>query len=112
MQATFTHAILFVADMDRAIAFYRDELGVPLRFQSPDWSEFDTGAVTLALHPASERNPAGRVQLGFTAADLPGLYAARETNGLRFSAPPVDEHGSLLARIVDCEGAEVSLSGR
>ncbi|HLI66599.1 MAG TPA: VOC family protein [Caulobacteraceae bacterium] len=111
MQAKFTHAILFVADMDKAIAFYRDVMGLPLKLQSPFWSEFDTGAVTLALHPASERNPAGRVQLGFATPDLQALYAARETNGLSFSAPPVDEHGTLLSRIVDCEGADVSLSG-
>jgi lactoylglutathione lyase len=111
MQARFTHSIVFVADMDKAVAFYRDVMGLPLRFESPGWSEFDTGPVTLALHPASDRNPAGRVQIGLTAPDLPGLYAARDANGLRFSRPPVDEHGTLLASIVDCEGAEVSLSG-
>jgi catechol 2,3-dioxygenase-like lactoylglutathione lyase family enzyme len=111
MQAKFSHSILFVADMDEAIAFYRDVMGLPLKSQSPFWSEFETGAVTLALHPASERNPPGRVQLGFETPGLSALYAAREANGLTFSAPPVDEHGTLLARIVDCEGAEVSLSG-
>jgi lactoylglutathione lyase len=111
MQARFSHSILFVADMGRAIAFYRDVMGLPLKFQSPSWSEFETGSVTLALHPASERNPPGRVQLGFETPDLPVLYAQREAHGLTFSAAPVDEHGALLARIVDCEGAEVSLSG-
>jgi lactoylglutathione lyase len=111
MQARFTHSILFVADMDSAIAFYRDVMGLTVKFQSPFWSEFDTGAVTLALHPASAANPAGRVQLGFAVPDLPGVYAGREAHGLTFSAPPVDEHGTLLSRIVDCEGAEVSLSG-
>jgi len=111
MQARFTHSILFVADMDSAIAFYRDVMGLTVKFQSPFWSEFDTGPVTLALHPASETNPAGRVQLGFGTPDLPAVYAARQAHGLTFSAPPVDEHGTLLSRIVDCEGAEVSLSG-
>jgi lactoylglutathione lyase len=111
MQARFTHSILFVADMDRAIAFYRDVMGLTVKFATPFWSEFDTGAVTLALHPASDRNPAGHVQLGFATPDLPGLYAARDANGLEFCAPPVDEHGTLLSRIVDCEGAQVSLSG-
>ena len=111
MQAIFSHSILFVADMERAVAFYRDVMGLPLRFQSPGWSEFDTGPVTLALHPASERNPAGHVELGFKTADLAGLYAAREANGLRFSRPPEDEHGTLLATIVGCEGEEISLSG-
>jgi lactoylglutathione lyase len=111
MQATFTHAIKFVADMDQAVAFYRDKLGLTVRFASPFWSEFETGAVTLALHPASDRNPAGGVQLGFGAPDLEVVYAAREATGITFSAPPADEHGTLLSRILDCDGAEVSLSG-
>ena len=109
MQASFTYAIKFVADMDRAVAFYRDTLGLTLRFASPFWSEFDTGTVTLALHPASEQNPAGAVQLGFGTPDLPGVYADRVALGLTFRMPPTDEHGTLLSRIIDCEGAEVGL---
>ena len=112
MRATFAYAIKFVADMDKAVAFYRDTLGLTLKFATPFWSEFDTGAVTLALHPASERNPAGAVQLGFAAPGLAELYAAREAQNLTFSAPPENEQGTLLARILGCEGAEVSLSQR
>lgn len=111
MQAKLTYAIKFVADMDRAVAFYRDALGLTVRFASPFWSEFETGDVTLALHPASDKNPAGGVQIGFTAPDLPGIYAGREAAGLRFAEAPRDEHGTLLARIFDSERAEVSLSG-
>ncbi|MGI9168999.1 MAG: VOC family protein [Caulobacteraceae bacterium] len=111
MQATFAYAIKFVADMDRAVASYRDTLGLTVKFASPLWSEFATGEVTLALHPASDANPAGGVQLGFSTAGLSGLYAAREANGLDFTAPPMEEHGTLLARILDSDGAQVSLSG-
>ncbi|HLY79495.1 MAG TPA: VOC family protein [Caulobacteraceae bacterium] len=111
MQAFFTHAIKFVGDMDHAVAFYRDTLGLPLRFASPYWSEFDTGTVTLALHPASERNPAGSTQVGFTTPGLEAIYASREAAGLSFTAPPLDEHGTLLSRLLDSEGAEISLSG-
>ena len=45
------HVIKFVADMNRAVKFYRDVLGLPLKFESPGWSEFVTGewfAKTLA----------------------------------------------------------------
>jgi hypothetical protein len=51
------------------------------------------------------------VQLGFATPDLPGVYADRAAIGLTFTQAPVDEHGTLLARILDSEGAEVSLSG-
>jgi predicted enzyme related to lactoylglutathione lyase len=112
MRAKFSYAIKFVADMDKAVAFYRDTFGLTVRFTTPFWSEFETGDVTLALHPATDVNPAGAVQIGFSAPNLPEVYAARAANGLTFTDPPKEEHGTLLSRILDCEGAEVSLSGK
>ncbi len=112
MHAKFSYAIKFVSDMDKAVAFYRDTLGLTVRFTTPFWSEFETGDVTLALHPATDVNPAGAVQIGFTAPNLPEVYAVRAANGLAFTDPPKEEHGTLLSRILDCEGAEVSLSGK
>lgn len=44
------YAMVIVSDMTRWIEFYRDKLGIPLKFESPDWTEFQTGATTLALH--------------------------------------------------------------
>ena len=58
------------ADMDKAVKFYREVVGLTLKFESPGWSEFVTGETTLALHPASEKNPAGKVELGFTVTDV------------------------------------------
>ena len=110
MQAKFTYAIRFTADMDGAIAFYRDKLGLPLRFASPSWSEFDTGDVTLALHPASPDNPAGTVQLGFGTDDVVRLYDQADALGLMFTAPPREQHGVKIARLRDAEGVEISLS--
>jgi lactoylglutathione lyase len=69
------YAMKFVADMDKAVAFHRDVLGLALRFQSPGWSEFETGETTLALHAASDEHPAGSVQLGFGSENLEGFYA-------------------------------------
>ena len=106
-----SYAIKFVADMDRAVAFYRDALGLPLRFQSPEWSEFETGGTTLALHLASDEHPAGTVQLGLGTEDLPGFYAAREQRGITFTSPPTPVHGIPIARFLDCEGAECSIAG-
>lgn len=105
------YAIKFVADMDAGVAFYRDKLGLELRFQSPFWSEFATGETTLALHPASDDNPAGSVQLGFGTGDLDGFYGRRDELGISFTQPPTEMHGTQIARFRDCEGAEVSISG-
>ena len=107
----FTYAIKFVADMDKAVAFYRDKIGLTPKMTTPFWSEFATGDVTLALHPASAENPAGTTRLGFTTPDLASLHAGADAAGIAFTHAPREEHGVLLARIRDSEGAELSLSG-
>jgi lactoylglutathione lyase len=106
-----SYAIKYVGDMDKAVAFHRDILGLTLKFASPFWSEFDTGATVLALHAASDEHPAGNVQLGFAADDLAAFYAAREANGVTFTQEPREMHGQTIARFLDSEGAETSLGG-
>ena len=44
------YVIVFVSDMKRSVSFYRDVLGLPLKFESPGWTEFATDGATLALH--------------------------------------------------------------
>ncbi|MCI0743088.1 MAG: VOC family protein [Gemmataceae bacterium] len=48
------YAIVFVSDMKRSVAFYRDVLGLPLRFESPGWTELATEGATLALHASED----------------------------------------------------------
>ena len=74
MTVKLGYTIHFVADMDRAVSFYRDTLGLTLKFASPAWTEFATGETTLALHPASSQNPAGSTQLGFVSAEIEKLH--------------------------------------
>lgn len=112
MQAKLGYAIKFVADMGKCVAYHRDTLGLPLKFQSPEWSEFATGDVTLALHAASPANPAGTIQLGYAVDDLTSLYENRATNGIDFVGPPRAQHGALLAKFRDNEGRECSISGK
>ena len=111
MPTRLTYAIKFVADMDKAVAFYRDTLGLHLKFASPDWSEFITGETTLALHAASEGHPPGSVEIGFRVEDLEAFHREQSAAGLTFTQPPKSEHGSSLASFLDCEGAQVSVSG-
>jgi hypothetical protein len=49
MTTSLTYVIKFVEDMDKAVRFHVDQLELKLRFQSPEWSEFETGATTIAL---------------------------------------------------------------
>ncbi|HEV2386946.1 MAG TPA: VOC family protein [Candidatus Acidoferrales bacterium] len=110
MPPALRYVIEFVADMERAVRFYRDTLGLPLRFESPEWSEFSTGEVALALHPASKENPAGSIQLAYTAADLSRTYEELVGRGVRFAKPPTRaEFGGLLAEFLDSEDSRCSL---
>lgn len=106
-----TYAIKYVADMDLAVAFYRDKLGLELKFQSPFWTEFATGDTTLALHPASAKNAAGSVELGFAVDNLADFYARREKLGIEFTDEPKEMHGVRIAGFRDADGAHVSVSG-
>ena len=104
------YVIKFVGDMDRAVKFYRDTLGLPLKFQSPEWSEFATGETTLGLHPASEKNPAGSVELGFGTPDLQKFYEEMGAKGVQFTMPPTkQDFGASLAQFVDSEGGHCSV---
>ena len=105
------YVIQFVADMDRAVKFYRDVLGLPLKFESPGWSEFSTGETSLALHPASEKNPAGSIELGFNVANLGNFYQEMIAKGIQFSMPPTkQDFGGILAQFVDSEGRRRSVA--
>jgi lactoylglutathione lyase len=105
------YVIQFVADMDRAVRFYRDVLGLPLRFQSPGWSEFSTGETSLALHPASSKSPAGSVEIGFNVSNLETFYQEMSAKGVQFSTPPTkQDFGGALAQFLDSEGGRSSVA--
>jgi catechol 2,3-dioxygenase-like lactoylglutathione lyase family enzyme len=104
------YVIAFVADMDRAVHFYRDTLGLPVRTESPERSELSTGDVTLALLLASETNPPGTLQLGFSAVDLAAVCHELVLHGVRFTQPPTRaESGHETAEFLDSEDSRCSI---
>ncbi len=111
MAPKLAYIIKFVPDMDRAVHFYRETLGLPLKFQSPGWSEFLTGETTLALHAADADHPAGQMRLGFRVPDLRAFSAEMAAKGMQFTMPPTMQFGVLMAQFMDSEGTEVSISG-
>lgn len=107
------YVIKFVSDMTHAVRFYRDVLGLSLKFESSEWSEFETGETTLALHPASQENLAGTVELGFEVPDINEFHEKMLAKGVQFNLPPTkQDFGGLLAQFVDSEGAHCSVAGK
>lgn len=111
MGTRLTYVIKFVADMDVAIAFHRDQLGLPVKFATPFWTEMATGETTLALHPATPEKPAGHVEVGLGVDDIAAFYAEKSAAGLAFVQPPRAQHGVKIAALKDCDGAEIRVSG-
>jgi len=69
--------------------------------------------VTLALHPASERNVAGTIELGFGCDDIQKTFEELRSKGVKFAMPPTkQDFGGPLARFVDSEGSQCSLGGQ
>ena len=86
MRVTKLLYILWVSDMGRAIAFYRDAMGLTLRSESLSWSELAFGDATLALHiSASGRGPEG---LAFEVDDIEAACRVVERGGGRVVSAP------------------------
>ena len=107
----FTYAIKFVADMDRAIAFHRDTLGLELKFAVAVLERVRDRRDDARAARRVRRNPAGSVQLGFATDDLREFYDRRDELGLSFTQEPTEMHGIYIARFRDVDGAETSVSG-
>jgi catechol 2,3-dioxygenase-like lactoylglutathione lyase family enzyme len=67
--------VVYTRDMERAIAFYRDVLGLEPDFESPHWTTFRTGVCTLALHAGAEA-PDPTFEVADAAAERDRLLAA------------------------------------
>jgi len=117
------YVMVIVSDMRRSVEFYRDKIGLPLKFESPDWTEFQTGDTTLALHGGGrpraprasadgEAQDAGTCSIGFSVDDLEASYDQLRSRGVTFIMPPTErrEEGIKLAVALDPDGLPVSFA--
>ena len=114
------HIILMVEDMERSLTFYRDILGLPVKFTSDSWTEIDTGHTTLALHSGGKIKPsfptnephktvAGTASISFNVENIDKVYNYLSQNGVNFSFAPTlrPNEGIKLAVAVDPDGFEI-----
>jgi predicted enzyme related to lactoylglutathione lyase len=80
---------IVVKDVERATAFYRDVLGLPLLFTVPSMAFFDCGGVRLMLGTASspEYDHPSSI-LYFRIADIQAGYQRLVENNVDIVAPP------------------------
>jgi methylmalonyl-CoA/ethylmalonyl-CoA epimerase len=87
-------------DLDRAVAFYRDTLGLPFLFTAPpQLAFFDCGGVRLLLDVPQDKefDHPGSV-LYFTVSDIQQTHQVLLSRGVRFRQGP-----HLIARLPDRE---------
>ena len=105
-----------VRDIDRALAFYRDQLGARFLFQAGTMAFFDLEGVRLMLAvPEGEGGEGGSV-LYFRCADVPAAYEVLRARGVTFEGEPHvvhrdEAHELWMAFFRDSEGNLLAISG-
>ena len=98
-------SMLSAQDMDRAIGFYRDVMGLRVNYQSANWTEMAHGDAVVALHGGGtgEFRKSG---LGFTVSDIDAVCQEVREGGGKVISEPTDRPGESikLASLADTEG--------
>jgi len=92
---------LHADDLDRAVAFYRDTLGMRFLFQvPPGLAFFDCGGIRLMIDAIKEKELPERISsmLYYKVGDLPAVYEALVSRGVSFESKP-----HLIAKMPDHE---------
>jgi catechol 2,3-dioxygenase-like lactoylglutathione lyase family enzyme len=118
----FDYTVLIVDDLDRALAFYVDVLGIELNHRSGPFAQLKTGDTRLAfyeraamqetlgipLEPPAENAPG--FEIGFYVANVDNAYAELVVSGAKAVTPPADRAwGQRTAYVRDPDGHLVEL---
>jgi methylmalonyl-CoA/ethylmalonyl-CoA epimerase len=85
-----------VTDLDRAIAFYRDALGIPFLFRVPNLAFFDCGGVRLMLDVPVDKHHSSVIY--FSVPNINEAYQSLAARGVGFEG-----QASLIAKMPDHE---------
>jgi predicted enzyme related to lactoylglutathione lyase len=104
-----------VSDLDRALKFYRDNLGLPFLFQVPGMAFFDCAGVRLMLGlPEQGQAAHANSILYFSVDDIEATRLALQARGTRFTTEPhlvakMEDHYLWMAFFEDSEGNTMAL---
>lgn len=117
------YVVLVVADLDRALAFYCDLLGLALGHRSGPYAQLATGATRVSLYERSamastlghDLDPpslqAPGFELGFKVDDCDAVYDELVSGGATPAVPPTDrDWGQRTAYVRDPDGHLVELA--
>jgi predicted enzyme related to lactoylglutathione lyase len=114
---------LYVNDAERAVALYRDVIGLPLEGHAHaegdpihhhavwgDWEAGPDGGFLLFTIYAAGPGEATRSSFGFTVADLDAVHARLEASGAKVVHAPQTRPWGRSATYEDADGNTVSLT--
>ena len=105
---------LYVRDMERSVAFYRDLLGIPLEGDE-HWAETTfSGGTRFALHAAHQgigELSSGTVHVDFEVEDAEAAALVLREHGVAVGEPLRDTWGTAV-EVVDPDGYTISLFQR
>jgi catechol 2,3-dioxygenase-like lactoylglutathione lyase family enzyme len=117
------YVILIVNDLDRALRFYTEVLGLKLGHRSGDYAQLDTGATRLALYTRSAMaNTLGMslqapgvnapgFEVGFKVANVDAAVNELIARGISPVVPPTDRFwGQRTAYVRDPDGHLIELA--
>ena len=88
---------IYVSNMDRAVRFYSETLGLKLAYRFGDhWASVELGkGLTIGLHPASNHSPAGRkgsMAIGLeVSGSIHEAIKTLESKGVQFQGSVVND---------------------
>ena len=94
--STIGQIAITVSDVERAIAFYRDTLGIKLLFQVPNLGFFDCGGVRLMLSGAEKPGEHYSSVIYFRVTDLQEACRELGARGVTLEQEP-----HMIARMAD-----------
>lgn len=110
------NATVFISNMDRAVRFYTETLGLKLAQRyGDDWATVDAGqGFTIGLHPASPKYPApgtkGGVTVGLMVTEpMAGVVDRLRAQGVVFTGEIVRGQGGTFANLEDPDGNPIYL---
>lgn len=112
---TIGQIMMPVEELDRAVAFYRDTLGMAFLFRVPRMAFFDLGDVRLMLGEGEEEGPATPGSLlYYRVSDIQEAHGVLESRGVSFDQEPtliaeMEDHDLWMAFFRDSEGNQLAL---
>jgi predicted enzyme related to lactoylglutathione lyase len=111
------NASVYVSDMDRAVAFYTNQVGLRLRNRvGTTWAEIDAGnGLIIGLHPAAPPDtPAagtpGAINIELAVTEpLEDVLAALSERGVKINGPIKEYDAVRIASFSDPDGNAIVL---